>query len=123
MSGMRALILCLALAGAAPAAAQDPSAAVLQSQILQMQAEQQLARMREVATANELTALEARLRTEQAVRQMEAARAPVLMPTLPYPDAALGKGTGVDISKLPSVPDAVLADSNRRVQEILKNSR
>ena len=70
-----------------------------------------------------MMALEARLRADAAVRQMEAARAPVLMPTLPYPNAALGLGAGIDVSKLPSVPDAALADSNRRVQEILKNSK
>jgi hypothetical protein len=123
MGGMRALIVSLGILVAAPAAAQDVSQAVLNAQILQMQAEQQLARMREVATTNELMALEARLRTDEAVRRMEAARAPVVLPTLPYPDAGLGLDAGIDPAKLPRLPDAVLADSNRRVQEILKNSR
>ena len=123
MGGMRALILSLGLLIAAPAAAQDASQAVLNAQILQMQAEQQLARMREVATTNELMALEARLRAEEAVRRMETARAPVVLPTLPYPDAGRGQGDGIDPAKLPRLPDAALADSNRRVQEILKNSR
>lgn len=120
---MRALIVGLALLAAAPAAAQDTNAAVLNAQILQMQAEQQLARMREVATANEMMALEARLRADEAVRRMEAVRTPATMPTLPYPDAGLGRGGMLDVAKLPSIPDAALADSNRRVQEILKNPR
>lgn len=121
MSGMRTLVALLVLLAAAPAAAQDTNAAVLNAQIMQMQAEQQLARMREVATSNEMMALEARLRADEAVRRLEASRAPVVLPTLPYPEAGLGVGTGIDTSKLPTIPNAALADSNRRVQEILKN--
>lgn len=123
IEGMRALIAGLFLLAPAPATAQDVGSAVLHGQILQMQSDQQLARMREVATSNELMALEARLRADEAVRRIEASRAPVAMPTLPYPRAGLGAGGTVDVSKLPSVPDAVLAESNRRVQEILKNPR
>ena len=117
---MRALIASLSLL-AAPASAQGADAASLNPQIVQMQAEQQLARMREVATANELMALEARLRADDAVRLMQAARSPVTMPALPYPDAGLGLTAAHDIASPPSIPDTAMADSNRRVQEILKN--
>ena len=81
MGGMRALIAGFVLLAASPALAQDPSQAVLNAQILQIQAEQQLARLRDVATANELMALEARLRADEAVRRMEAARAPAKAPS------------------------------------------
>lgn len=122
MGGMRILLVSLALLTAAPAVAQDATQALLNAQLLQMQAEQQQARMREVATANELMALEARIRADEAVRRIEASRAPPVMPTLPYPSAGLTPAAQAD-GKLPSVPEAALADSNRRVQEILKNSR
>jgi hypothetical protein len=120
---MRALIAGLVLLAAAPVAAQDTNAALLNAQILQMQSDQQLARMREVATANEMMALEARLRADEAVRRMETSRTPVAVPTMPYPDAGLGRGGALDVSQLPSIPDAALAESNRRIQEILKNPR
>ena len=120
MASMRALIALLALA-ATPAAAQDlfgPS----QFQLNDLQAQQQLAQQRAVALQNELFALEARLKTEQAITNLTLQRAlPPRLPELPYPVAA---PTGrIDTSKLPSIPDAALAASNRRVQEASQNHR
>jgi len=116
---MRALLAILALTlAAAPAVAQDLYAT--QSQIADLQMQQQLAQQRAVAQHNELFALEARLTTEQAILDLQLQRAlPVRVPELPYPVAVpTGK---IDVSKLPSIPDAALAASNRRVQEASKN--
>jgi hypothetical protein len=115
-AGMRALIAILALAAATPAAAQTSS------QLADLQMQQQLAQQRAVAQHNELFALEARVRTEQAILDLQLQRAlPARAPELPYPVAA---PTGrVDTSKLPSIPDAALAASNRRVQDAAKNRR
>jgi hypothetical protein len=119
---MRTLIAVLVLAAAgAPAAAQDIGV-LTQSQIADLQMQQQLLQQRSVAQHNELFALETRLRTEQAVTDLQLQRAlPVRLPQLPYPVAA---PTGrIDASKLPSIPDAALAASNRRVQEASQNRR
>ena len=114
---MRALIAVIALtAAAAPAAAQTSS------QIADLQMQQQLAQQRAVALHNELFTLETRMRTEQAILDLQLQRAlPARVPELPYPVAA-PRGT-IDTSKLPSIPDAALAASNRRVQDAAKNRR
>ena len=113
---MRVLIAVIALSAAAPAAAQT------QSQIADLQMQQQLMQQRSVAQHNELFALETRLRTEQAIQDLQLQRAlPARVPQLPYPVAApSGK---IDTSKLPSIPDEALAASNRRVQDAAKNRR
>ena len=111
---MRALAILLALAAAAPAAAQPLDYDLLRAQ-------QQAAQQREVAQHNELMALEARLRAEQAVLEQQLARAPVRLPEPPYPSPL--PPAKIDTSKLPSIPDATLADSNRRVQEAAGNRR
>lgn len=117
---MRALIAVLALTAAAPAAAQDIG--MTQSQIDDLRMQQQLAQQRAVAQHNEMFALETRLRTEQAILDLQLQRAlPARVPELPYPVAV---PTGrIDTSRLPSIPDAALAASNRRVQEAVKNRR
>jgi hypothetical protein len=113
---MRALVILLALAAAAPAAAQTT-----QFDLDYLRAQQQAAQQREVAQHNELMALEARLRAEQAVVEQQLARVPVRVPEPPY--ASPLPPAKIDTSKLPSIPDATLADSNRRVQEAAGNRR
>lgn len=117
---MRALVLSLALAVAGlPAAAQDLNA-LTQFQLDDLRAQQQLAQQRAVAQANELMALEARLRTEQAIMDLRQSHAPVRLPELPYAGAPPAP---LDTSRLPSIPDAALAASNRRVREASQNRR
>jgi len=118
MSGMRALILVLALGVAAPAAAQDFSQSIQnQMRLDELRAQQQLLQQQSVAQHNELMALDARLRTEQHAARIQAERTPDRLPQLPYPAPA----GNIDTSKLPSIPDAALAESDRRVREISKN--
>ncbi len=81
---MRALILVLALAAPPAAAAQTPYTDQLRLNELQAQAD--LDRQRAVALSNELMALEARLRAEQAIRDIQIQRA--LPPLLPRADSS-----------------------------------
>lgn len=120
MSGMRALVVILALGAAAPAAAQGlgQTNALNQLRMDELRAQQQLLQQQSVAQHNELMALDARLRTEQHAARIQAERAPVRLPQLPHPAAPPGN---IDTSKLPSIPDEALAESNGRVREISKN--
>lgn len=117
---MRALVLSLALSAAAPAAAQDIHSQLNQFQLDDLRAQQQLAQQRAIAQANELMALESRLRTEQAIQDLRQVYAPVRLPELPYAGAP---PAAIDTSKLPEIPDAALAASNRRVREAVQNRR
>lgn len=110
--------LVASLALAAPAAAQD-FGATTQMQLDALRLQQQLDQQRSVAQHNELMALDARLRAEQAARTLEAQRAPTALPRTPYS----GPPAQIDTSRLPSIPDEALAESNRRVREISKNPR
>ena len=107
---MRSFILALSLAAvAAPALAQNT-----QLEIDNLRAQQEAAARRAVAQTNELTALEARLKTEQALSDLQAQRHPPRAPELLYaPMVTPAPGA---LPKLPSIPDAALAESNRRVQ-------
>lgn len=116
---MRWMIAALTLAAATPAASQAASQFELDSLRIQQEA---FAR-RAVAQANELTALEARLRTEQAVSDLRLQREAPRLPDLAYaPPAASGTSPSAT-PKYPSVPAALLADSNRRVREASKPPR
>lgn len=122
---MRALLAILALGAAVPAAAQPlaqdlgQAGVQLQLRLDELRAQQQLLQQREVAQHNELMALEARLRTEQNLARIQAERTPTRLPQLPYPAPP---GT-IDTSKLPSIPDKALAESDRRVRDILRERR
>ena len=118
MRRMRALVTLAALALAAPAAAQDLSG-LNSFQLDALLAQQQLDRMRAISQHNEIVGLEARLKADQFVRWSEAARQPTVLPQLPYP----APPAAIDVSKLPSIPEAALADSNRRVRDIVQNRR
>lgn len=112
-----ALIAALFLAGlslASPAAAQirpnpnlapDPGALALQEMQRQQLVQQQ----------NQITSLEAQLRTEQAIASVQAMR---VSPRLTPPDTdGPAPPAQIDTSQLASIPDATLADSNRKVLE------
>lgn len=108
---MRALALTVLLA-AGPAQAQDFE--IMQRTFeLQMQATQ--ARQREIDLSNQITALETRLRADDAVRAIEAQRDatanPMRAPSGPPPAPAYA-----------SIPDARLAASNARVRAAVRDA-
>ena len=114
MALMRWIITGLMLAAVAtPAAAQT----VTQFELDNLRAQQEAAARRAVAQTNELMALEARLRTEQAVSDLRLQRDAPRLPEMRYEPPASSARTPSATPKYPSVPDALLADSNRRVRE------
>jgi hypothetical protein len=118
---MRKLLVRLLLAAAIFAVLATPVAAqVTQFELDQLRAQQQAAERRAVAQSNELMALEARLRADQAVAELRAptARAPELL----Y-DEPPARGSALATAKFPAMSDAALAESNRRVREAAQNRR
>lgn len=116
---MRKLIVLslLALAAATPAAAQ-----VTQFQLDDLRAQQQAAERRYIDQSNQLQALDNRLRADQAASDLAAQRAGVIVPQLRYPDPTV-RTAAAPSPRYPSMPDAALADSNRRVQDAARNRR
>jgi hypothetical protein len=118
---MRAFVVLLTLAMAGPAAAQ-PYLGMAQARDAQASADALAARNRDVAITNELAVLQARAQSDQALSNLQAARiAPVLPPILA--PAARGAPAVIDTSKLVSIPDAILAQSNARVRAAANNRR
>jgi len=117
---MRSLLLALAIcaASAAPALAQVDAARLARENDLW--AQQQLQSQRAVALENQLNTLDARVGTELRLRDMrDQARRPVLPE--PYVPSTGAKAAGV--GPFPSIPDAALAASNKRVREASQNRR
>ena len=113
MKPMRTIILSLAIATlAAPAIAQTPDLDVFRAQ-------QEAATRRAVELENRLSTLDARLKADQAVADLQASRYPPSVPELRYAPS-VGAAPAAETPKYPSIPDAALADSNRRVQAISK---
>jgi hypothetical protein len=116
------LALCgqvtLALLLAAPAAAQDYLGLTLQRDAERV-ADAEAARQRDIATANQLSVVDALARTDQALRQIQAQSqsvpAPVVRPGGPAPV--------IDTRQLAAIPDAVLASSNARVRAAAANRK
>lgn len=117
---MRTVVFSIALAIASPALAQGMSVG---EQILldDLRMRQQAAERRAVEQANQLMALEARLQAERAVQDLRAQASPPAPPQPPYagPPPAASSGAAT----FPSIPDAALAESNRRVREAASNRR
>lgn len=117
----RALVLVAMLAIAGPAAAQDPATnALLQLHEMEQTAQQDLARQRDIVRENEFNALDARLKTEQRLRDLEARglappHPPVILPNS-RPSAARS-------AVYPSIPDAALAASRARIAEANRKRR
>ena len=107
----RILAACVLLAAATPAVAQPG-----QFEIDALRAQQEAAARRAIAQENELAALEARFSTEQAIASLQAQRnpprAPELLYVLPSPSSPAGA-----TPTFPTIPDAALAESNRRVRD------
>lgn len=106
-------VLLASLVMAGPAAGQVPLALQLDNE---RWAEQQLARQREIAIYNELSAMDARIRTDQALRDLERQRRP-------EPTPALREPRRLDTGGLATIPDDRLAASNARVRAAASNRR
>jgi hypothetical protein len=79
------------------------------------------ARQRDIALTNEVSAMQARAQTEQALNDIAVLRA---RPTLPHvildPKAP---PPNIDLSRLASIPDAALADSDAKVRAASANRK
>jgi hypothetical protein len=117
LAAMRHLIAVAILASAAsPVAAQ-----ILAPQVEDLRMQQEAAQRRAIDQSNQLNALENRLRAEQAAADLQ--RPPPRLPEIRY-KAATGVGfTPAMPPNYPAVPDATLADSNKRVQDAARKRR
>jgi len=113
---MRVLTAVLMLAIAAPAAAQP-----LSTQMDELRAQQEAAQRRAIDQANQMMALEARLRAEQAAAELQ--RPPPRVPEFRYKPAAGAGFTPALPPNYPAVPEDALAQSNQRVQDAARNRR
>lgn len=117
----KVLILTVLLAGAAGPALAQSYLGLSQLRDAQAAAAAQDARTRDIAITNDLSRLDARLQADQALANL---RAGGLTPTVPT--VTLGPNARppvVDVSKLASIPDAALAQSNAAVRAAADNRR
>jgi len=85
------------------------------SQEFMLRQQQEATRQQLIQQQNQLMTLEAQMRTQQALSEV---RAQAQSPVLPLPDVTAGRPLPqIDTSQLASIPDAALADSNRKVLE------
>jgi hypothetical protein len=123
---MRALIFSLILApvivgsAAGAAAAQDYLGLALARDAERIAAEA-AARQRDIALTNEVSTLQARVQSEQTLNDITALRARPALPALAYNPKA--PAPVIDTSKLASIPDAALADSDARVRAAAANRK
>lgn len=130
---MRKLIVLGGLAAALSAPAVAMAQATSQIQLDDLRAQQQAAERRSIDQSNQFQAMEARARADQAAADLATQRAGVVVPQRRYVDPVTGPGTAPDrttgqpsnqaTTAYPSVPDATLADSNKRVQDAVKDRR
>lgn len=119
---MRAVsALALLVLAATPALAQQDLLAQqrLQTEMRLQELQQQadMARQREITTSNELMALDARLRAEQGMADVRAQAISPRLPSAPQNQVYAPPPAQIDTSRLASIPDDRLADSDRRVRE------
>jgi hypothetical protein len=121
---MRAVILVLAAGavvtpGVALAAQLPPAVGIAQARDAEFAAQAASARARDVAVTNERSAQDARLATDQALRDLPAIRPapPVVLANPRSPSPAF------DASAFVSIPDAKLAASNAAVRAAAGNRR
>ena len=125
------LLLALGFASAlgAGARAQPPPSPILQSQTLlqageanlrdsELRARENMASQAAVIQQNQLSALDAQIRGQQAIADV---RAQSFSPTIPSPPP--GVTPMIDLSQLASIPDDKLAASNERVRAASQNHR
>jgi len=117
---MRALMFLMALGMAAPASAQDFRALTL-ARDAELTAQAQAARSRDIAITNDLSTLQSRVQTNQALGDIAALRVAPAVPTVtPPPGAPPPK---IDPNDLATIPDSTLAASNARVRAAADNRR
>lgn len=113
---MRSLIAAAALAAAAsPAAAQST-----QTQLDDLRMQQQDIQRRAIDQQNQLMALDAQARGEQAAATLQRPNPPA--PSLRY-EPSTNTPASTATPTYPKIPDSALADSNRRVREIERTPR
>lgn len=110
---MRAIFPGLIFAAVAGPAAAQAYGPINPLEFDHLRAQQQAAERRAIDQANQLMALEARLRADQADLDLRQQRQPPGAPALRFEPAYR---TPTLAAKYPSVPDSALADSNRKVQ-------
>lgn len=118
-----AILTILIAAAGSPALAQSfhplPPQSPIQPQFNELWAQQEMARQQAIAQQNQLTALEAQQRTEQAIATVQAQR---INPRLPLPDeTGSAPLPSIDTGALASIPDSELAASNKRVLDAAEN--
>jgi hypothetical protein len=118
---MRTLAILAALSLATPAAAQILPPAPNSPQYAEMLAQQEMARQQMVQQQNQISSLDAQIRTQQ---NLAAVQALTINPRLTLPDVTPGHALPqIDTGQLASIPDAALADSNRKVLDAAGNRR
>ena len=122
MRAVLPLAALLGLAVAAPALAQPPPLVLapgvpnLQAQLGLLQAQQDFAARQAAIQRNELSRLDAQMRTEQNLASRRA-----FSPPPPPPPWASGPIPNLDVGGLVSIPDSALAASNERVRAAAGN--
>lgn len=118
---MRAALLIFALAAATPAAAQVVTPLdQMQLETLRMQQESMARRL--IDQQNQLMAAEAQARADRAALELRLQRdLPVRVPEPPA--RSTPSVTNAPPPVFPSIPDAALADSNRKVRDAVRNRR
>lgn len=125
---MRALVLLAAL-GVAPAAMGQPLPLIpggltpgpASPEYNAMLVQQEQTRQQIIQQQNQLMALDAQLRGQQAQQDIQALR---INPRLALPNVnQTGALPQIDPGQLASIPDAALADSNRKVLDAARNRR
>jgi hypothetical protein len=118
---MRTLIAALVLTAVGGAAAAQPYFGLTQSLDAQRNAAAQARRSRDIATTNELSVLQSRVQTDEALSGLAASRGTAPTPTVPLsPNFVPPK---IEMSQMVQIPDAELAASNARAVAASQNRR
>lgn len=117
---MRVPAFLLALSVATPAFAQvTPQPITPQDNAAMVQ--QEMTRQQLIQQQNQLMALEAQIRAQQAIQDLQALK---VSPRLPLPQVGAGGPLPqIDTGQFASIPDATLADSNKKVLDAANNRR
>ena len=115
------LAAALALTGVAPAFAQQlplPAYTGISPAESGLLVQQEQMRQQIIQQQAQLQALDAQIRTEQNIQEVQRLR---IVPRLPPPPPAGQPQPNIDTSQLASIPDAALADSNKKVLDAAGN--